>query len=221
MNIVQLSYFELLSSEPVYLKNIGGIISPTLKDISSIGINTYQYFLSILLMDKKTFFDSYVIQNVLNFFIKENVSYSNEHECFLIHETETTGIITKEIYPKVCDLILQRNYIKTQHNEDLSKIENPKALEIMKKIQKGRAESKKNTQTDENMELGNIISAVANKGNGLNILNIWDITIFQLWDCFMRLSNNNIYDIQSMSVAAWGNKDKYFDFTSWYKRIYN
>lgn len=140
---MQLSYFELLSSEPVYLKNIGGIISPTLRDISSIGINTYQYFLSILLMDKKTFFDSYVIQNVLNFFIKENVSYSNEHECFLIHETETTGIITKEIYPKVCDLILQRNYIKTQHNEDLSKIENPKALEIMKKIQKGRAESKK------------------------------------------------------------------------------
>ena len=94
-------------------------------------------------------------------------------------------------------------------------------VNLMKKIQKGRAESKKNTQTDENMELGNIISAVANKGNGLNILNIWDITIFQLWDCFMRLSNNNIYDIQSMSVAAWGNKDKYFDFTSWYKRIYN
>ena len=69
------------------------------------------------------------------------------------------------------------------------------------------------------MELGNIISAVANKSQSLNILNIWDLTVYQLWDCFSRLSNNSIYDIQSMSVAAWGNKDNYFDATAWFKRI--
>ena len=69
------------------------------------------------------------------------------------------------------------------------------------------------------MELANIISAVANKSQNLNILNIWDLTVFQLWDCFSRLTNNSIYDIQSMSVAAWGDKDKHFDVTSWFKRI--
>lgn len=89
----------------------------------------------------------------------------------------------------------------------------------MKKIQKGRTE-KSNTKTiDNNMELGNIISAVANKSHSLNILTIWDLTVFQLLDCFSRLSNNSIYDIQSMSVAAWGNKDNYFDATAWFKRI--
>ena len=70
-----------------------------------------------------------------------------------------------------------------------------------------------------NMELGNIISAVANKSQSLNIINIWELTVYQVWDCFSRLSNNSIYDIQSMSVAAWGNKDNYFDATAWFKRI--
>ena len=89
----------------------------------------------------------------------------------------------------------------------------------MKKLQRGRSEKAKHTKADKNMELGNIISAVANKSQSLNILNIWDLTVYQLWDCFSRLSNNSIYDIQSMSVAAWGNKDNYFDATAWFKRI--
>lgn len=91
----------------------------------------------------------------------------------------------------------------------------------MEKLKKGREEKAKQTKADKNMELGNIISAIANKSQSLNILNIWDLTIFQLWDCFSRLSNNNMYDIQSMSVAAWGDKDNHFDATAWFKRIDN
>lgn len=91
----------------------------------------------------------------------------------------------------------------------------------MKKLQKGRDEKAKHTKADKNMELGNIISAVANKSQSLNILNIWDLTVYQVWDCFQRLSNNNIYNIQSMSVAAWGNKDNQFDAASWFKRTDN
>ena len=80
-------------------------------------------------------------------------------------------------------------------------------------------EKAKQTAPDKNMELGNIISAVANKSHSLHIMNIWDLTIFQLWDCFSRLSNNSIYDIQSMSVAAWGDKDNHFDPTAWFQTI--
>ncbi len=223
------NYFELLSQEPIHIKKVGGVISPRLRDIASVGINTYQYFLSILLMDSDIYFDLFTInesmsaplQNALNFFIKEDVAYSASHKCFLTTGNNFTGIINKDVYPQVCDLIFRRNYIKSEANEDLSKIDNPKTLEIMQKIKQGRALKEKHTEKNDNMELGNIISAVANKSSSLNILNIWDLTIFQLWDCFMRLSNNSVYDIQSMSVAAWGNKDNYFDAASWFKRIYN
>lgn len=250
---MKLNYFELLSPNPVKIQNIGGIISPKLCDISSIGYDTYQFYLTILLMDFKTYltmtgqsnlydmfseeeksqiniFDLLIanersrsmLQDILNFFISEDVTYSHEHNCFVVQDSGThIGTITKEIYPQLCDLICQRNYIKSNQKEDLSQIKSKKALEIMKKLQKGRSEKEKQTKADKNMELGNIISAVANKSQSLNIINIWDLTVFQLWDCFSRLSNNSIYNIQSMSVAAWGNKDNYFDAASWFRRIDN
>ena len=251
MKDLKLNYFELISPDPIYIQNVGGILSPKLKDISRIGINTYQFYLNIILMDLKTYFtmvnqseqfeslsDEYkenlsvydlliseeenakLLQNALDFFIAETVIWSKEHNAFLIYKDDNIiGFITKEIYLQICDLICQRNYIKSNLEDDLSKIKSKKALEIMKKLQKGRSEKAKVAKTDNNMELGNIISAVANRSQSLNMINIWDLTVYQVWDCFSRLSNNNIYDIQSMSVAHWGNKDNYFDVSTWFKRI--
>lgn len=185
----------------------------SLSDTEKSQINIFE----LLLAHKQS---AEILQNVLNFFIKENVTYSYENKVFIVNnDDKKIGVITKEIYPQICDIICQRNCIKSNQTEDLSKIKSKKALEIMKKLQKGRSEKAKQKKSDRNMELGNIISAVANKSQSLNILNIWDLTVFQLWDCFSRLSNNNIYDIQSMSVAAWGDKDNHFDATVWFKRI--
>lgn len=225
---MKLSYFELLSPDPVYIENVGGILSPKLKDISLIGMKTYQYYLSLLLTELSVF-DAFpsnpeisvLFQSALNFFIQEEVSFSARDNCFLVQtDGKLIGTVTKDNYPIISDIICQRNSMKSRQSEDLSKVKNKKALEIMEKLQKGRAEKAKQTKLDKNMELGNIISAVANKSQSLNILSIWDLTVFQLWDCFSRLSNNNIYAIQSMSVAAYGNKDNHFDFNSWFKRIH-
>lgn len=250
---MKLHYFELLAPDPVYIQNAGSIISPKLKDISSIGMNTYQYYLTLLLMDLNSYFamtgqtalyetlseeekatihifdlltmneqTAVLLQSALNFFIKETVTFSSPNHCFLVQDNgNTIGAITKEIYPQICDLICQRNCIKSNGNEELAKVKSKKALEILKKLQKGREEKAKQIKSDKNMELGNIISAVANKSQSLNILNIWELTVYQVWDCFFRLSNNSIYDIQSMSVAAWGNKDNHFDAAAWFKRIDN
>lgn len=157
---------------------------------------------------------------ILNFFIKESVSYSVQDNCFLIRrDSDNVGIITQENYYQVCDVICRCSCIKSGDNEDLSKIKSKKALEIFKKIKKGREQKAKQTKADKNMELGNIISAVSNKSQSINIINIWDLTVFQLWDCFSRISNNSIYDIQSMSVATWGDKDNSFDASAWFKKI--
>lgn len=250
---MKLSYFELLSPDPVFLPNAGGIRSPKLQDISSIGIHTYQYYLTLLLLDVKSYFamlgqtETYeglseeekmqlhifdlltfndqsanLLQHALDFFLREQVLYSPGQNCFLVQDAdETIGMITKENYSQVCNVISQRNCMKSNQEEDYSQVKSKKALEILKKLQKGRAMRAKQNKSDENLELGNIISAVANKSPSLNIINIWDLTVFQVWDCFSRLSNNSIYDIQSMSVAAWGNKENYFDAGAWYKRMDN
>lgn len=250
-DILKLNYFELLSPEPVQMPNVGGVISPTLREISSVGYNTYQYFLTILLMDLKTYlsmigqpnaldslpaherdqisiFDLLVsheqscilLQNILNFFIKENVVFSPSHGGFVCQDGERpAGIVNKDNYADLCDIICQRNYIRFGSEDSLSKVTNKKAQDIIKKLRKGRARQSKQTKPDRNMELANIVSAIANKSHSLNIINIWDLTVYQVWDCFSRLSNNTIYDIQSMSVAAWGNKDNLFDASAWFQRM--
>ena len=112
---LKLTYFQLLSNDPIYIPKVGGILSPKLKDISAISDNMYQYYLNILLMDLKMFFtminrpDDYekltdeeklnisvydlltqdaqsalLLQNALNFFIKEDVEYSPEYKAFAV-----------------------------------------------------------------------------------------------------------------------------------------
>lgn len=239
---MKLQYFDLLSPNPIQLPGVGGIISPKLRDIAAIGYDAYQYYLAVLQMDMKNsfsasalpsdtdynLFDLFIqsgssmklLQAILNFFIEEEVSYSESSHAFLVHKgTAVTGTITVKNYASVCEVILHRNYIRSRQEADISKAKNNKALEIMKKLQKGRTQKAKHTNADQNMELGNIISAVANKSQSLNMVNIWDLTVYQLWDCFSRLSHNSIYNIQSMSVAAWGDKDNHFDSTAWFKRI--
>lgn len=248
---MKLNYFTLLSPDPISIPNVCSVLSPRLRDISAIGYDTYQYYLSILVMDVRTYFamlgqqESYdlltdeekvrwnifdcllstqqtriLLQDILNFFLWEDVIYSPGNHGFMVQaEEEDIGIITAENYLNICDLICKRNCIQSQSETDLSRVKSKKALEIIQKLKKGRAEKNQLTKADKNIELGNIISAVAGKSHSLNLINIWDLTIFQLWDCFSRLSHNTIYAIQSMSVAAWGNKDNYFDAAAWFHRI--
>ncbi|MBO5524231.1 MAG: hypothetical protein J5986_11255 [Roseburia sp.] len=286
-------YFDLISPSPILLPGVGGVLSPTLKDISTLGIHTYHYYLSVLSMDVKTYFsmlpnpeprtfpseeelsrlsmfDLLTLQpssaaflaEILNFFLKEDVSFSGENGCFLVNakeayqtgnaataltgtvpskcclenlptgkitepvgsngspEKQPTGRITRENYEALCSLICRRNNVRFQKEVPLSGVKSKKAREIMKKLKKGRAEkAKSGKKTDTSTELGNIISAVANRHPSLNPVNIWELTVFQLWDSFFRLSNNQIYNIESMSVAAWGNKDNHFDAAGWFKPL--
>ena len=173
-----------------------------------------------------------LLQTVLNFFIKEDVEYSPEYKAFavkgnvmvkeqdkMVEKYATIGVISKENYQDVVDVICQRNNIKTKDTGDPAKVKNKKALAILQKIKKGAEKMANTAKVDENMELGNIISAVANRSQSLNIVNIWDLTVFQLWDCFARLTNNTVYDINAASVSAWGDKDKKFDFNGWFKKL--
>lgn len=196
-----------------------------LTDEEKLNISVYD----LLTQDAQT---ALLLQNALNFFIKEDVEYSPEYKAFavkgnvmvkeqdkMVEKYATIGAISKENYQDVVDVICQRNNIKTKDVIDPSKVKSKKALSILEKIKKGREKMAKANKADKNMELGNIISAVANRSPSLNITNIWDLTVFQLWDSFARLTNNNIYDINAASVSAWGDKDKQFDFNGWYKKL--
>ena len=61
-----------------------------------------------------------------------------------------------------------------------------------------------------------MVSALAVQHNSLNLSNIWDLTVYQLYDQFFRQNNKNQLDIHAMNYAGWGGE---FDPTSWFRAL--
>jgi len=166
------------------------------------------------------------IEKALNFFIVELVKYSPKEKSFFVFDGKVddkgnsvpNGQINETNYSTVVDLILQRNgRNKKEDQEDLPKFKDEKTKLLWLKIQKAKNNKKK--EVDENMELANIISSLAAFGQGLNIINIWDMTVYQLYDQFHRERANHYFNISSMSVACWGDKDNHYNGEKWYENI--
>ena len=85
------------------------------------------------------------LEAMLDFFLTAAPKYNKEHRAFLLYEdgkqSECSGFVSRELWSQLCDIILQRNYLKPK-NDDLSKIKSKRALSIMQKLQKGRENKK-------------------------------------------------------------------------------
>lgn len=165
-------------------------------------------------------FDKQIIkelQEALSFFICEKILYSFEDRAFIVYnEDKVIGAINSQSYPDVTDIILQMNWIhKDILQEDKTKVKNKKALEILEKLNKAKTVSKK---ADERLEFPNIISSIAAYHNSINMLNIWDLTIYQIYDLFERMQSNTVFDIKSIAVA-FGAKDDKFNAGQWFDYI--
>ena len=136
-------------------------------------------------------------------------------------ENDIYGAISRESFPHVLDVIQYVCCMKGDDDEEEDeseiKFKNNKARQIYEKMKKARERKKQARKNDPNFSLINIISAVSNKHPTISPLNVWDLTIVQLLDCFSRLQFNAIGDLQAVTVAVWGDEKKQFDPAFWYK----
>jgi hypothetical protein len=160
------------------------------------------------------------LSSSLNFFLQEKVAYSDKDQMFLVFPQEDEemsapiGIICRDNYNELTDLIFQKeNLDRSQLNNNV-KFRNKSAKKFWEKIQKGKKSEKK--IPDKKMELANLISSLSIHCKGLNMSNIWDLTVFQLYDQFERQQIEDGYSIGSSSIAAWGDKDNKFDHSLWF-----
>ena len=162
---------------------------------------------------------------VLEFFFVENVSWDDYTRMFYTYlDTDENGVpipvgaISKPIWNELCDAILQRCGVKNKDSkDDKPKFKNKIAEKIWLKTQEGKKKQKE--KESKSMELPNIISAVSAFSKTLNIINIWDLTVYQTYDQFKRLRNNVFFDISSTSVAAYGDEKGQYNSEQWYETI--
>lgn len=210
---------------------------PTLNDIRQpdVGERVYQSYLSLLCMTAKDLMEhgasgipDQLIEHIsgfdlltgidelrpafdkaIGFFIREPLEYVAANARF---ETQDGGVICRENYEHVRDVIMKISCIKPPETEK-PKFTSNKAQRIFEKIKSGR--EKKSKAANPDLALPNLISKLSSKHPSYNLLNIWGLTVWQLFDQFGCTCVNTQIDIVGLRWAAWGKED--FDFSQWYK----
>jgi len=90
-----------------------------------------------------------------------------------------------------------------------------KARILWEKRMEGRKRMRKQRKADAGMELPNIISVLCARSPAYNLTNVWDLTVWQLYDQFSQVYGNVQIGVMAQRWAAWGKED--FDFSIWYK----
>ena len=124
-------------------------------------------------------------------------------------DPEYEGISSIKLLEHVGRLLDENGYV----------IENIDATVIAQrpKLAPYREEMRKKPQkVDPSFSLWNIIGAVTSRHPSLNLTNIWQMTVYQLYDQFARVRDQVAFDVYSTRWAVWG-KDK-LDQSLWFKQ---
>ena len=189
------------------------------EEVFNVKNNKKEYF--DLIFNDQNFREMFY--NIFSFFICENIYVDVNDKCYVVYRNNPNpkddkdkylivGLINKDTFDDVKDVILQFNYVKS-NVIDKSKVKDQHTRDLLDFMEKAREKQKTSTKDDENLTLPNIISALSTFHNTLNILNIWDLTVYQLFDQFKRQSYKNQIDMCSMNHSVWGGE---FDNSIWF-----
>lgn len=233
----------LLAGLPIKVENIQ-IKPKNIREIVDFGYLRYNQLLSLLvskvedmvdteklkLPEGTTVFDVVLASqneelisgfiDALCFFFDESTFDFDEQLGLIIGEqkdtTEDTKYINHKNFEQVVDIIKHQNCVNTPKDKEF-KPKGKKASKILEKLKKGREAVQKAKSKDGNdIDFQSIVSAVSTKSNSINKLNVWDLTIYQLYDEFKRLEMITGYDT---SILAMLNGAEIKDLKHWSSRI--
>lgn len=159
-------------------------------------------------------------------FKTEDIIAYDDKDYMSIGEVETLDenslIINRENFDKIMKVVKLQNYLDMNLTDAIQDEANPKdeqtrqLLEIRKKMrEKLKKANSKNRDDDGNMtslDFSSIVSAVTVKSQHINKLNVWGMTLYQVYDEYNRLMMIDDYDTNIKAIMA-GAKD--VDLTHW------
>lgn len=181
---------------------------------------------------------AFTFQEIFNFFFYERVvyrdkvfaliktdDYETDDDSVDITPDNLVGIIHPKNFDEVLGVLQQVCCIQDDDvlEEKDPKFKNKKAKMLYEKMLKAKREQKKRKkiENEKNLSLPNIISSTAAKCPGFNIVNIWESTLFQLYDQFGKIQNNDVHYVNSVRVSVWGDEKNKYDSSLWYKNNYD
>jgi hypothetical protein len=142
----------------------------------------------------------------------DNPESKDENDKYLV-----VGAINKSNFDVVRDVILQFNYCK-DNNANEKPIGKHTAELIAKREKYRKQKADLNNESDSDFSLANIVSKLSAYSYGINLINIWDYTVFQIFDQFFTLNTKQSLDMANFSYSVWGGEYK---VPKWYKNTFN
>ena len=162
-----------------------------------------------------------MLHQALSFFIAEDVVWEDKSYSFLMLDKKENqiGAIDRNNFDEAKDMALQMNYINLGKSKDSEalKFNNKKTKALWDKAQKHLKEQSKNSSGNKNYNIGNIISKLCAAGIGYTYHNIYDLTIYQMYDCFFQYAFLRAASLNEKAFANHGGKK--FDIQDWLKPI--
>lgn len=152
----------------------------------------------------------------LSFFMLERLVFDNAQLIFWVVDDngKVVGVVSRETFNELMKVIMTITARKIPDTKP--KIyKSQKAREIAEKLAEGRKQMSKSSGEDLQWSISNIISSICVGSNSYNLLNVFDLTLYQLYDQYDRLLGFISFNVYSTRWAAWG--DKEFDCTVWSK----
>lgn len=156
-----------------------------------------------------------VVIDALSFYVVEDLQFNPDRLCIdVLRDDSVIGCIDASNFDQIRSGIMQINGIKQKKKEE-PKFFNAAAERIYRQLEEQH--KKAGPQGDHNINIPNIIEAISANSTSYNLTNIFQLTVWQLYNQFARLSKKVQTDIFGTRWAAWGEKE--FDFSVWYEDV--
>lgn len=178
--------------------------------------------------DKITTFDTMTIidqsrellHSAMAFFLQEEVKWDKVSRVFITYspgDDTAVGTISRDNFEEVRDMMLQLNYISIGESAAPVQHSSAKAKELWERSQQYLKEQGSKSSKDKNYTFGNIVSKLCAANTGYTLFNIYDLTIFQLYDQFFQYGYLRAMNLNEMAFSNHGGEK--FDMQAWLKPI--
>jgi hypothetical protein len=220
--IVDMGYMYYQSLLQTLVANVRDIVQGNLELPTEVEVTTFD--LALNLPEDNDFRISFL--EGIKIFLREEelmpMKLENGRDIILVGDIEEKRILYRENFMDLRSILLAQNGIKVSHDVESSKPQKPinkKAQEILDKLKKSQEqidEIKRKNKSAEEVDLADIISAVTAKSPSINKFNVWDLTLYQLYEEYKRLEAINQYEVNIEAMMA-GAKD--IELRHWSSRL--
>jgi len=201
--------FNLLLGHAINIKSIGDIYPLKIKDICPIGLTKYYTYIALLTyhsdeiaepIDVYNFFCGFELRQafieIASLFLRKPVTFDSLENSFVIEDISEDNLnnrINRDNFLVFVEVVRKQNGIerppKLVYKNDIAK-------QMAEKFKELRA---KYNKKDDETTLVDIISAICAKHESINLINVMDLTIYQIMDSFKRL---NLIDNYTLTYEA-------------------